>query len=74
MGAHAPIFAAPWTPIYEGPLLSNPIKFPARKIRNTCLRFPCHRPWYKICRRNSTPDRPPSHSSGTEEAKTIKQN
>ena len=30
MGAHAPIFAAPWTPIYEGPLLSNPIKFPAR--------------------------------------------
>ena len=39
MGAHAPIFAAPWTPIYEGPLLSSPIKFPARKIRNTCLRF-----------------------------------
>ena len=39
MGAHAPIFAAPWPPIYEGPLLSSPIKFPARKIRNTCLRF-----------------------------------
>ena len=39
MGAHAPIFAAPWTPIYEGPLLSNPIKFPALEIRNTCLRF-----------------------------------
>ena len=39
MGAHAPIFAAPWPPIYEGPLLSSPIKFPALKIRNTCLRF-----------------------------------
>ena len=39
MGAHAPIFAAPWTPIYEGPFLLSPIKFPARKIRNTCLRF-----------------------------------
>ncbi len=39
MGAYAPIFAALWTPIYEGPLLSSPIKFPARKIRNTCLRF-----------------------------------
>ena len=39
MGAYAPIFAAPRTPIYEGPLLLNPIKFPARKIKSACLRF-----------------------------------
>ena len=39
MGAYAPIFAALWTPIYEGALLLSPIKFPARKIKSACLRF-----------------------------------
>src|SRR5699024_5891672 len=48
-------------------------KWKPSAVQELRLRFPCHRPWYKICRRNSTPDRPPSHSSGTEEAETIKQ-
>ena len=39
MGAHAPIFAAPWTPDLRGASPVKSHKFPARKIRNTCLRF-----------------------------------
>ena len=49
-------------------------KWKPSAVQELRLHFPCHRPWYKICRRNSTPDRPPSHSIRTEETETILQN